>query len=80
MGLGRQWNARRVVAHNRKDELQDWIRKYTDAVPGEDGFIAVYQRALSDYMEQLPADELDELEVQAERWNNSGPPMEVKKM
>lgn len=54
--------------------------KFTEAAPGDDEFISVYQKALTDYIEQLPATELDRLEAKAEKWNTMGPPKEIKRM
>jgi hypothetical protein len=64
-----------------KDEVYEWIRtRFTQAAPGEEEFISVYQRALSNYIEHLSADDLDTFEAKAERWNNNGPPPEIKRM
>ena len=81
LGFGQQWTARRVIAHEMKDEVYEWIQtKFTQAAPGEEEFISAYQRALSDYIDHLSADDLDAFEAQAERWNKNGPPPEIKQM
>jgi hypothetical protein len=43
------------------------------------GYLGTFQHCLKELTDDLPSDEIRELQDIAEKWNESGPPDEVKR-
>jgi hypothetical protein len=78
--MGQHWTVRCVVAHKHRDLIDDWIFRHNGVRPGNRQYLGVYQTALSAAVDELQMDEMVKLQETADRWNENGPPPEVKKL
>lgn len=67
------------MAQEKTDELDNQISEMTGgAKPGTKEYMAFYQKGLNKLMDKVEESEIDEAKALAEKWNNEGPPDEIK--
>jgi hypothetical protein len=73
------WNISRVVAHLKKDEVNDIVADISGAKPGErHHFLSAYQGGLSQVVAGLSPDERASYQILADQWNKDGLPNELR--
>jgi hypothetical protein len=78
--MGKHWTTRRVVAHTNRTVIDKWILQEHGHKPGDTQYLGVYQNALSVAVESLSMEDQIKFQQIANRWNQNGPPPEVKKL
>jgi len=73
-----KWTLKRVLIHERREEIEEICREHTQALPGTREYIGGYQKALAEVVESLDATEVDHFNSMAEEWTKKSPPAEVQ--
>lgn len=75
----KHWTMRKVVGREMRQEIDKRIAECTGgAVSGEPGYLAAYSSALTDVVDGLSEEKMQEFSNQAEEWNSKGPPRAVQ--
>ena len=73
------WNISHVVAHLKKDEVNDIVAEISGAKLGEcHHFLGAYQGGLSQVVAGLSPDERASYQILADQWNKDGLPNELR--
>ena len=73
------WNVSRVVAHLKKEEVNDTVADISGAQPGErHHFLAAYQGGLSKVVAGLAPEDKAAYQILADQWNRDGLPDDVR--
>jgi len=78
LGLGRDWNVRRVVWNLKKAEINNIIEEKHGVAAGSPAYLAQYQRATTQVVQNLSEEERTEMQQIADNWKNNGPPSGIK--
>jgi hypothetical protein len=73
-----KWTLKRVLIHQKREEIEEICREHTQALPGTREYIGGYQKALAEVVESLDATEVDHFNSMAEEWTKKSPPAEVQ--
>ncbi|KAG1779891.1 hypothetical protein EV702DRAFT_1043280 [Suillus placidus] len=71
---GKKWTAHRVLIEQNKA----WIQEETGEMPGSEAMIAKWPEATKTVLAGLSAEEKEEANVLADKWNNEAAPHEVQ--
>ena len=69
-----------MIKTTHKDIIHDVIAEKTDARSGHKDWLPYYPAALTEVLEGLSEEELQEAEETLEKWNAEGPPIEVQRL
>jgi cation transport regulator ChaC len=75
----RKWSLRQVVGFVRKAEVQDLCKEQTGSNPGTKDYLAGYQKALAQVMEDMAPEDVEEYLKLATEWNKKSPPAELQR-
>jgi hypothetical protein len=78
--MGKHWTLRRVVTHTQKTGIDAWIFKNHGYKPGNPAYLGMYQKTVTEIVDGLDHDEKKRVQAIADRWNQNGPPPDVKKL
>lgn len=73
------WTLRRVINHERNEEVSLLVEKRTGAIRGSNLWVAGYQARLTQVENSLSDSEKAEMRRMAVEWNEKGPPDDVKR-
>lgn len=77
--LGRKVPLRRVVAKLYADDVHAMVVKNNpDIVKGHRLYPGALQKALTKFMIKMSDEDLEEAEKERKKWENEGPPMELR--
>src|ERR1700733_7004057 len=74
-----KWSLKKVVGHVLKTQVEELCKDKTGASPGTKEYIAGYQTALKEGVDDLSAEDRQRYEAMAEDWTNRSPPIEVQR-
>ena len=66
------------MGHQMKAEIETAVRQLSRADPGEQKYLASYQKGLNKVCNDLTPEEKAEFKREAEEWNDQSPPPEVQ--
>ncbi|KAG1894986.1 uncharacterized protein F5891DRAFT_984571 [Suillus fuscotomentosus] len=75
---GQKWTVQEIIKQERKAEVKSIIEEQTGVKPGEKGMMKHYQRIVTEIMQGLTSDELQEAEATALAWSQEGPPADIQ--
>ena len=77
--LERKLSDRRIVGKLHADRVDATIKaKSPDLEVGDKSYPGLYQRALTEVMQGLTDEEMEEVEKTKEEWQESGPPIDMR--
>jgi hypothetical protein len=77
--MERKIPVRRVIGKLRSAAIHDIVAAKDPDVPrGAKSYPGLFQHALTEYMADLSAEELEEMEQTRQEWQSSGPPIDVR--
>lgn len=77
--LERKLSDRRIVGKLHADRVDATIKANSpDLETGDKSYPGLYQRALTEVMQGLTDEEMEEVEKTKEEWQESGPPIDMR--
>jgi hypothetical protein len=70
---------KQVVGHVLKARVEDICKENTGALPGTSEYLAGYQKALSEVVEELTEEEESEYKALMDEWTSTSPPLELQR-
>ncbi|MDX6295882.1 MAG: hypothetical protein QOH50_5052 [Kribbellaceae bacterium] len=68
-----------MVGRTKAKEVEALVKElHPDLEKGDKAYPGCYQKTLSRYIESLSGQELEELQLEQQNWQNEGPPMEYR--
>ena len=68
-----------MVAYEKKDELEDEVRRASGSIPGTTKYFAKYQASLKVLCDSLDDNELEYYTATAKEWNEKMPPKDIQR-
>jgi hypothetical protein len=75
----RNFTYRHVVAYEKKEDLEDEVRRVSGSIPGTTQYFAKYQASLKVLCDSLTDDELKYYTATAKEWNERMPPKDIQR-
>jgi hypothetical protein len=75
----KKWTLKTVVGHVLKPEVEETCKDMTAASPGTQEYIAGYQTALKQVVDELSAEDRQTYAAMAVEWSNQSPPVDVQR-
>jgi nitrate/nitrite-specific signal transduction histidine kinase len=70
---------RRVVARMKAEEIHEMVNSdHPDVRKGDKEYLGLFQKAVSEYLQELPDNEKAEIEQIRSEWQDKGPPEDVQ--
>jgi hypothetical protein len=76
----RHWNMREVLNYQQNEDIKQRAAQISRALPGTKKYLASYQQALTQVMDELSDRERLELKQTAEEWSKGEVPKEVQQL
>jgi len=74
----RNWSARNVFYHDKRDDIGRLAQEMSGAAPGSQAYLGALQNATTHFWKDLSEEEQDEYEDMARDWSENGPPSHIQ--
>jgi len=76
--LGRKFSVCRVVFREKADEIWRLVQEWAGVAPGHREYLGYFQRAVTEIMDEMSDNELEDMEVKRKEWEQEAYPADVQ--
>lgn len=79
LSQARKYTFRHVVAHERKDDVEEAVRRLSGSTPGTTEYFKKYQSGLKELCDALSKEDILKYKEMAKEWTGRCPPKEIQR-